>query len=81
MIAFFSVKIIEFQRQDAGSQEPRVVVVRTDWVIPLVVCFKNYHTSLKKNRILMFVIVDGGTSSTEVLKKYHNKYINIQQVH
>ena len=29
----------------------------------------------------MFVIVDEGTSSTEVFKKYHNKYTNIQQVH
>ena len=28
----------------------------------------------------MFMIVDGGTSSTEVFKKYHNKYIYIQQV-
>ena len=29
----------------------------------------------------MFVIVDGGTSSTEVFKNSHNNYINIQQVH
>ena len=29
----------------------------------------------------MFMIVDGGTSSTEVFKNYHNKYNNIQQVH
>ena len=43
--------------------------------------FKNHDTSLKKNRILMFVIVDGGTSLAVVLKKYHNKCINIQQVH
>ena len=29
----------------------------------------------------MFMIVDGGTSSIEVFKKYHNKYIDIQQAH
>ena len=29
----------------------------------------------------MFLTVDGGTLSTEVFKKYHNKYVNIQQVH